>query len=128
MTESDWHHCADPHEMLGFLRDSGGARERKLRRFASALARAVWPLLSDQERAAVAVAEQLADGLATRGGVRAVADAGSVVFRAAQPSAAYDPGDASWAAHPAVEAGANAGFPEAGHGGEDYFPAAPYRS
>lgn len=64
MTEAEWLACADPEEMLEHL--DRLATERKLRLFACACCRRVWPLLScsDEQRRAVEVAERHADGLA----------------------------------------------------------------
>jgi hypothetical protein len=61
MTEALWVACADPQRMLDFLR--GKAGERKARLSICALARRAWPVLSDDGRRAVGVAERLADGL-----------------------------------------------------------------
>jgi hypothetical protein len=70
MTESEWQSCADPEPMLEFLRSVRGESRRKggrrkLRLFACACLRGIWPLLRKTgSRRAVLVAEQFADGLA----------------------------------------------------------------
>jgi len=86
MTEQEWLTSTDPRRMLdhllhgaiAFRERPGGlpanrrtrlpcATDRKLRLFACACCRAVWPLLADQRiRLAVEVAEKFADGLETR--------------------------------------------------------------
>jgi hypothetical protein len=65
LTEEEWLACEDPNPMGDVLR--GKATARKLRLFACACCRqVVWDLLTDERsRAAVAVAERFADGLAT---------------------------------------------------------------
>ncbi|MCI0464680.1 MAG: hypothetical protein L0Z62_47760 [Gemmataceae bacterium] len=69
MTEAEWLACTDPERMLESLR--GRASERKLRLFACSCCRLSWRLLIDERsRAAVEVAERLADGLATDEEVR----------------------------------------------------------
>ncbi len=60
MTKAEWLTCDDPALMLIFLR--GQASERKLRLFAVACCRRVWPALRDpRSRQAVQVAECYAD-------------------------------------------------------------------
>jgi hypothetical protein len=65
MTEADWLSATEPQAMLAFLRDSCRVSERKLRLFACAYARQLWPQLDDERSTrAVEVAEQYADGVA----------------------------------------------------------------
>jgi hypothetical protein len=71
MTEAEWLACTDPQPMMEWLReDLGGARRRcgrrKLRLFACACLRGIWPLLRKAgSRMAVAIAERYADGEAS---------------------------------------------------------------
>jgi hypothetical protein len=84
--EQEWLACTDPHRMQEFLQ--GRASDRKLRLFAVACCRSVWPLLSDPaSRTAVEVAERFADGAASQ---REMDEAGDAA------------GDAPW---PAIRAG-----------------------
>jgi hypothetical protein len=60
MTEDQWPVCPQPESMLKLLR--GRASDRKLRLFACACSRRVWPRLSPDERRAVELAEEVAEG------------------------------------------------------------------
>lgn len=65
MTEMEWHTCGEPESMLSYLRKCAG--NRKLRLFAVACCRGIWPLLIDERsRQAVELAEKFADGSASR--------------------------------------------------------------
>jgi hypothetical protein len=59
MTESEWLAFLDPQPMLTFLGDSGRASEGKLRLFACACCRLVWPLLRQGSQLAVQSAERV---------------------------------------------------------------------
>jgi hypothetical protein len=64
MSDAEWLACTDPTPMLEFLR--GKASDRKLRLYACAYARQLWPLLNDERsKEGVKIAEQYADGLAS---------------------------------------------------------------
>lgn len=69
MTEAEWQKCRDPQKVLAWLRHTGVPSERKLTLFAAALCRRLHHLLTDDYvrhcRAAIAVWEKHADGLAT---------------------------------------------------------------
>lgn len=65
MTEEEWMACARPYKMLDFLRDK--ASDRRLRLFACACCRRIWPLMiNERTRKVVELAEQFADGLASK--------------------------------------------------------------
>jgi hypothetical protein len=76
MTEAEWLLGTDPHRMLEYLR--GRASERKLRLFACACVRWLWPVCDDpRSRRAVVVAVVVAEGragLADRAAARDAAD------------------------------------------------------
>ncbi len=64
MTEEEWLACADPTQMLKFLR--GKASDRGLRLFLYACCRHIWHLLTDMRwRELVQTLEQYADGFAS---------------------------------------------------------------
>jgi hypothetical protein len=67
MTPAEWEQSTEPQKMLEALRASGRATERKLRLFAAACCRRIWPHLEDRRsQKVVQVSERYADGLATR--------------------------------------------------------------
>jgi hypothetical protein len=73
MTEVEWPACRDPDTLLAYLRQEAYRRRgpfpsrRKLRLFACACCRRVWPAIADdRSRRAVEVAERYADRLTSR--------------------------------------------------------------
>lgn len=127
MTEAEWLTCDNLTLMLRQL--GGRGSPRKLRLFACACCRRFWhQRLNDRCQQAVAVAEQFADGLATREDLRRVSDAMAVVFKATQPTYSYDPSDALMAAARIREEIVNAIFPDGIHSRDDYFAASSLQS
>src|SRR5919199_183720 len=83
MTEQEWGRCADPWPMLEHLRAGGRASQRKLTLFAAACCRCVWQLLYDPRcPRAVEVAEEYADGRASREEVAAAGEGARDAARA----------------------------------------------
>ncbi len=71
MTEAEWLECTDPDQMLEFLR--GNTSDRKLRLCACACCRRVWNVLTDERsRAAIGLAEQLADAMTEENNFRSL--------------------------------------------------------
>jgi hypothetical protein len=69
MTQAEWLASTDPTPMLGWLRGRARSHQsnRKLRLFASACCRRIWPLLTDERsRRGVEVGERYVDGLASQ--------------------------------------------------------------
>jgi hypothetical protein len=107
MTEEEWLACRDPDALLEFLLSEAACRHRpqpsrrKLRLFACACCRRIWPFLTDDcSRHAVEVAERHADRLATREQLalafleaktlKPIGNAGSAAVAAATPSGRLD--------------------------------------
>jgi hypothetical protein len=61
MTEAEWLESTDPRPMLAWV--AGTVSERKLRLFACACCRRVWPSLAKNDKRAVETAERYSDGL-----------------------------------------------------------------
>jgi len=70
VTEAEWLTCDDSVPMIDFL--YGNVSDRKLRLFGCACCRRIWHIYDEAARHAVEVAEQHADGTATKAECRAV--------------------------------------------------------
>jgi hypothetical protein len=106
MTADEWDACDDPTAMLAAVR----LGDRRLRLFAAACCRRIWPLLAeDASRRAVEVAERFADGAATARELRAA------LVAAARATDLHDPmsGLAGYRAESAATAAVNAAGPRA---------------
>lgn len=66
MTETQWHQCSDPDQLLWHRPLKDRLSERKLRLFACSCCRRIWDRVTDERsRNVVAVAERYADGKVT---------------------------------------------------------------
>jgi hypothetical protein len=86
VTEEEWRSGTEPALLLRFLQRTGAAGDRKLRLFAVACCRRIWPLLRyGRSRRAVEASEEYADGLIGEeeyiGAAARAADAGHEVVR-----------------------------------------------
>jgi hypothetical protein len=98
MTEAEWLTATDPQPLLFFIKRRRAMRkqvkQRKLRLFAVACCRRLWPLIDDERsRLAVAVAERYADGEASIEEFRAAEKESIVVCEQRAPN------DALFACH-----------------------------
>ena len=100
MTEAEWLAATDPAPILAFLRDRGGAGERKLRLFAVACCRRVWDWLSDERsQRAVRVAEWYAEQAVGSDVLLSAAADAETASREVCLDSRYDPYDsATWKA------------------------------
>src|SRR5262245_3045822 len=93
MTPEQWRSAREPQTMLELLLGSGRASERKLRLYACACLRHVWPLLKDpRSQAAVEAAERFADGDLGPDGLQDAHRAAvsvSIIYNRPEESAAY---------------------------------------
>jgi hypothetical protein len=84
VTEAEWLAAIDPGPMSGHVIST--ASGRKLRLFACACCRRIWPLLAyEQSRAVVEASEQAADGLLSPVGLRERYTAASIVNSGPRP-------------------------------------------
>jgi hypothetical protein len=107
MTEAEWDGCTDPEKMLEFLQ--GRASARKLRLFACACCRRIWPWLVKASRDwpdagphAVETIERFVDGLAGEEELQAAQEGASWAAEAAARGV-------EWRAHATMAAAAAAG-------------------
>src|SRR5258708_951699 len=95
MTEAEWLDCTDIDSMLKFVRDQ--VSERKLRLFACACCRRIWPLLTDERsRRAVEIAERYADGAIDGIELSTARDAAWSVSPGSRRAAADAAAEATW--------------------------------
>jgi hypothetical protein len=109
LTEVEWDRCTQPQKMLLALRASGRASDRKLRLFAAACCRRIWPHLRDKRsRRVVEVSEEYADGRTTRRKLNAAWDRADMAAEGIHLSGAGDvdqsPSQAAAALRPDLDA------------------------
>jgi len=108
MDEAEWLECKDPDPMLRFIRYQATHRNRRL--FASACCRRAWHLISETDRAAVHINEQLADRAPSEAEFTRVAHFIPQYQRRTSPPDPDSP--ESWAAWAAWHATASPGYAE----------------
>ncbi len=117
MTDTEWLASADPEALVNFLR--GRASDRKLRLFACACCRDIWPYLTEEvSRRSVEAAEAFADGQASKQELRAAKRAAGAFsdVQGAWVAAYVTVGADAWtAAHDVLEHAVWAAVP---HGGQ----------
>jgi hypothetical protein len=113
MTDEEWLKCSEPKTLLASLLLDKRASKRKLRLFAVACCRRIWPLLPDaRSRRAVDISEQFACGYASRAelaqarklALELVRDSGSTPAEFATASLARPVIVADWIAYLVQEA------------------------
>jgi hypothetical protein len=88
MSEQDWMTWWDAFDLLSWCEDEEGRlSQRKLRLFAVACCRTIWPVLTDATQRAVEVAERFADHQASSEELKAIRSAAEADQRAVQPAA-----------------------------------------
>jgi hypothetical protein len=118
MTESEWRAGSDPAPMLGFV--LGVATERKLRLFAVACCRRIWPRLTDaRSRHAVELAERSADQPVREAELDAASGEAEGAY---EDSLTDDEGEAVGEDDPGADAAAAASYASSpGRPGEEHF-------
>src|SRR5262245_24054878 len=97
MTEAEWLECASLSSLKQYMmkryhigRPGSGVSDRRLRLFACACCRRIWPLLKDGRIwTAIEIAERYADGLATRKELRGARLAASAAVELRSASGAW---------------------------------------
>jgi hypothetical protein len=103
MSEAEWLACTEPRDLLR----TGRRSDRKLRLFACACCRRIWPQLDRKGRHAVTESERFADGLIDRQALEAARRAVAAEYYVTKTSAKmYARDAASYAVFPAAGAAA----------------------
>src|SRR5262249_61566171 len=96
MTEAEWNVCTDLHKLLEFVRKTEWVDDRKLRLFAVACCRRIFPLLADERsREAVEAAEQYADSRIDQEGLHSAHLSARRAYQAARTPASRASSDSA---------------------------------